>query len=118
METNCTRRGVSTVASQALNLLNSDFLTKQANAFAERVESEAPHDPAGHAVRLALGRPPTDVTEHAIIDFLTAQSDRHARSLAGSQTDATAAKRQQARRAALADLCQMLLSSNEFAYVD
>ena len=28
METNCTRRGVSTVASQALNLLNSDTLTK------------------------------------------------------------------------------------------
>ena len=28
METNCTRRGVSTIASQALNLLNSDALTK------------------------------------------------------------------------------------------
>ena len=60
METNCTRRGVSTVASQALNLLNSDILTKQAKAFAARVESEAPDDPAEHAVRLALGRPATD----------------------------------------------------------
>ena len=100
METNCTRRGVSTIASQALNLLNSDVLTKQANAFAERVESEAPRDPAGHAVRLALGRPPSDATKHAMLEaFLAAQSDRHARSLAGPKLEPTAAKRQQARRA-------------------
>jgi hypothetical protein len=118
METNCTRRGVSTIASQALNLLNSEVLTKQANAFAERVQCEAPNDSADLAFQLALGRAPSDVTKHALIDFLTAQSDRHARALAGFQLEPTAANRQQARRAALADLCQMLLSSNEFAYID
>src|SRR5262249_54572334 len=37
METNCTRRATSTVSSQALTLLNSDFLARQASAFAERV---------------------------------------------------------------------------------
>jgi hypothetical protein len=118
METNCTRRGISTIASQALNLLNSDVVTKHANAFAERVESEAPDDSTAHAFQLALGHAPSGVTKHALMDFLSAQSDRHARSLAGFQLEPTAAKRQQARRAALADLCQMLLSSNEFAYVD
>ena len=118
METNCTRRGISTIASQALNLLNSDVVTKQAIAFAERVKREAPHDSAEHAFQLSLGRAPSDVTKRALIDFLTAQSKRHARSLAGPQLEPTAAQRQQARRAALADLCQMLLSSNEFAYID
>src|SRR5262249_7524279 len=34
METNCTQRAVSTVSSQALTLLNSDFMTRQADAFA------------------------------------------------------------------------------------
>ena len=57
METNCTRRGVSTIASQALNLLNGDTLTKQADAFALRVENDAPGDPAGRALRLGLNRP-------------------------------------------------------------
>jgi mono/diheme cytochrome c family protein len=118
METNCTRRGISTIASQALNLLNSDALTKQANAFAERVESEAPHDPVQCAFRLALGRAPSVAIKRSLEDFLAAQSDRHARSPAGQKSESTAAKRRQARRAALADLCQMLLSSNEFAYID
>jgi hypothetical protein len=118
METNCTRRGVSTIASQALNLLNSDAVTKQANAFARRVESEARHDPAQHAFRLALGRAPSVAIRRALDDFLAAQSDRHARSLAGPKSETAAAILRQSRRAALADLCQMLLSSNEFAYVD
>ena len=118
METNCTRRGVSTVASQALNLLNSDVLTKLANAFAERVETESPHDPAEHAFRLALGRAPRAAINRSLVDFLTVQSDRYARALARPQPEPTAAILHQARRAALADLCQMLLSSNDFAYID
>ena len=36
METNCTRRSVSTIASQALNLLNGDTLTSLAESFARR----------------------------------------------------------------------------------
>ena len=59
METNCVRRSTSTVSSQALNLLNSEFLIRQAEVFAARVLREEPRDPAGHAVRLAFGRPAT-----------------------------------------------------------
>jgi hypothetical protein len=118
METNCTRRGVSTIASQALNLLNSDVLTKQADAFAERVESESPIEPADHAFRLALGRAPSHAISLALRDFLSAQSDRHARPLESQTRQSAAAQPGKSRRAALADLCQMLLSSNEFAYID
>ncbi|MFI5456211.1 MAG: DUF1553 domain-containing protein [Isosphaerales bacterium] len=118
METNCTRRGVSTVASQALNLLNSDALTKQAEAFAGRVVKDAPGDPAGRAVRLGLNRPASDPERSALDAFLATQSQHHARSLAGPNSEPTAAQRQHGRRLALADLCQMLLCSNEFVYVD
>ena len=118
METNCTRRGVSTVASQALNLLNSDALTRQAQAFAARVLEEAPGDPAGRAVRLALNRP-ASAHERSVLDaFLSAQSRRHTQALVGATSEPTEAQLANGRRLALADLCQMLISSNEFAYVD
>ena len=118
METNCARRGVSTVASQALNLLNSDALTRHAQAFATRVFEEAPGDPAGRAVRLALNRPATDPEQSALDAFLSAQSRRHAQALARATSEPTDAQLANGRRQALADLCQMLISCNEFAYVD
>jgi mono/diheme cytochrome c family protein len=56
------RRNVSTTALQALNLLNSRFVLRQASAFAQRLKSEAGPDPARQAVlafALAFGRAPT-----------------------------------------------------------
>jgi hypothetical protein len=104
IETNCTRRGTSTVASQALTLLNSDFLARQADAFATRVFSEKSDDPAGHALQLAFGRPAQETERRKLNAFLESQAARY--------------KGADARHHALADLCQMLLSANEFAYVD
>jgi hypothetical protein len=107
LETNCTRRATSTVSSQALALLNSDFLVKQAAAFAGRVLNEKPDDPAGYAVRLAFGRPATAKEKERLNAFLDAQASRYA------SQDKEGAKRQ-----ALTDLCHMLFSANEFVYVD
>ena len=107
IETNCTRREISTVASQALTLLNSDFMTKKADAFAERVLKENAKEPASHALRLAFARAPTDAESRLFARFLEQQEQRHAKTQAA-----------EARRRAMADLCHMLLSSNEFAYVD
>jgi hypothetical protein len=104
METNCTRRGVSTVSSQALTLLNSDFLTRQADAFAARVLKEKPDDPAGYAVLVAFGRPATETERAKLTAFIEEQSARY--------------KTADAKRKAVADLCHMLLSANEFAYID
>lgn len=118
METNCTRRGVSTVASQSLNLLNSDTLTRHAQAFAARVESEAPNDLVGRAVWLALSRPPTNAERNVLDAFLTAQALRYAQAVAGATAKPTPGQLASGRRKSLADLGQMLMSSNEFAYVD
>src|SRR5262249_24525410 len=57
------RRNVSTTALQALNLLNSQFVIRQAAFFAERIASEAGPDPARQverAFQLAFGRSPSD----------------------------------------------------------
>ncbi len=54
-------RPVTTVAPQALILLNDQFIQQQARALAERLEREASQDPAGQVERLyqlALGRRP------------------------------------------------------------
>src|SRR5205823_12246816 len=45
METNCTRRTVSTTATQALALMNSSFLASQSAHFAKRILKQRP--PAG-----------------------------------------------------------------------
>jgi hypothetical protein len=104
METNCTRRGTSTVSSQALTLLNSDLMARLAEAFAARVLKEGAADPAAFAVQATFGRPATAAERDRLNAFLDAQAARH--------------QGPDARRRALADLCHMLLSANEFAYVD
>jgi hypothetical protein len=113
METNCTRRSVSTVSSQALTVLNSDFVIQQAEAFAARALQEAPADAATHALRLAFGRPATPEESARLTAFLHDQAERHLRAHA-----VPGGNQQEARRRALIDLCQMLLSANEFAYVE
>jgi hypothetical protein len=56
-------RNVSTVPTQALTLLNNDFVLNQAKLFAQRLQKEAPEDVEKQvtlAYQLALTRPPTD----------------------------------------------------------
>jgi hypothetical protein len=105
IETNCTRRGVSTVATQALTLLNSETIARQALAFADRVLKESPGDPASAAVRLAFARPVRIEERAKLKRFLVDQTARHAPAA-------------DARRRAVTDLCHMLLCANEFVYVD
>lgn len=93
--TSCARRTESTVAPQALSLLNSPLAVGAARAFAERVRREAGADPGqqvDHAFRLALQRPPA-AEERTLCLRL-------------------------ARERSLPELCRALLNLNEFAYVD
>ncbi|MBI3409104.1 MAG: PSD1 domain-containing protein [Planctomycetes bacterium] len=110
IETNCTRRETSTVASQALTLLNSDFMVKQAEAFAARVLKESANSPDAHAVLLAFGRSATEKELSKLNAFLDAQAAQQAKTTANEQAEA--------RRRAVVDLCHMLMSANEFAYLD
>ncbi len=112
METNCTRRITSTTATQALALMNSGFIAAQSQRFAERITKEGGESIPSRietAYRLAFNRKPGAKELAAAESFLRAQAVRYA---------ASGKKAAESQAAALADLCQALLSANEFVYVD
>jgi len=91
----CPRRNISTVAPQALSLLNSPLAIEAAQAFATRVQREAGVRPEAQitlAFALAFQRQPTR-DERAVCQHLLSQHS-------------------------LSELCRALLNLNEFAYLD
>jgi len=93
--TSCACRQVSTVAPQALALLNGPLSADAARAFADRVQREAGDEPSSHirhAFELALQRAPDAAEAEACEQFLAERS--------------------------LIELCRALLNLNEFVYID
>src|SRR6266404_1472049 len=77
--TSCEQRPVSTIPTQALTLLNGEFLNEEARHFAARVATEARGDVAvqiERAYRLAVCRSPTPDEKSAALAFLARQSQR------------------------------------------
>ncbi|MFP6766711.1 MAG: DUF1553 domain-containing protein, partial [Planctomycetaceae bacterium] len=71
------RRAVTTVAPQALELFNGEFVNRQAGHFADRLIAEAGDDPAAQlrrGFRLALSRAPTAGERSDLLEFLEEQS--------------------------------------------
>jgi hypothetical protein len=104
MAPNCDRRSSSTVAPQALLLMNNDFVIAQAEAMAALVAAEAGSDPEAQvraAWQRALLEPPTAAQVAAGVAFMARQQEDLA-----------------ATGLALANFCQVLLSSNAFLYID
>ena len=90
----CGGRTISTVATQALTLMNNDFVLTQSRRFAERVEKLAPGDRPRQvrlAFALALGREP-DPSERDLTESFSAQRP-------------------------LTELTHVLLNLNEFLYL-
>src|SRR5262249_50465511 len=100
----------TTVASQALFMLNSPFVREQAGCLARLLLADAgrsPQDRLQQAYLRTLGRPPTAEEVRDALDFLERYAARAAGLPgAGGQT------------AAWQSYCQMLFCSNEFLYVD
>jgi mono/diheme cytochrome c family protein len=103
IQVNCTRRTRSATPLQSLAMLNDDFLVEAAGHMAERAPD------VGAAYRIALSRPPTGEEGRLATEYLDRQEGLYRLSNLGGD---------EARRRARADLCQMLLASNEFLYVD
>jgi hypothetical protein len=90
----CGARNVSTVPTQALALMNDEFVLRQAKLFANRLEEAAPGDPAKQVelgYRLALSRPPEAEERKLAAEFLAQHK--------------------------LEDFAHVLLNLNEFLYV-
>lgn len=113
----CEQRPVSTIPTQALTLLNGEFLNVESRQFADRLLREAPDDRGAQierAYRLAVCRAPAPEEKSAALAFLDRQAAR--------VTEEDRAKPDQpprnAPREALAALCLVLYNLNEFVYVD
>ena len=104
------QRAQTTVAPQALFLMNSPFVTAQARAFSARLETLSPADldRVNYAYRLALARPPNAAETRAALAFL----DRDTVALAAPDTSPV-----DARLASWTRLCHALFASNEFLYM-
>ncbi|WP_165070941.1 DUF1553 domain-containing protein [Paludisphaera rhizosphaerae] len=115
MAVNCERRVEATSAPQALMLMNGSFLLKHAEALAGRLIAGAPGDDEAavdrrivEAWRTTYLRSPSPEETAAAREYLAAQKAVLDKDPAAKDRD----------RTALAGLCQQLLNSNEFLYVD
>jgi hypothetical protein len=100
----CEGRNVSTVPTQALTLLNNEFVLTQAKFFAARVRKLAGNERQAQvraAYRLALSREPSPAEMQSNVEFLNRQMRSH-------EDDA---------EQALTDLCDVILNLNEFLYI-
>jgi mono/diheme cytochrome c family protein len=127
MEVNCDRRQSSTVATQSLMLMNSQFILDQAARFARRLQQEAGDDHAHQVTRawqLAFSRSPTAPELAEASDFLSRQVEYL--NTVSERKDETSKKSEKANMVAppaaelqaLTNLCQDLFSANEFLYID
>jgi hypothetical protein len=91
------QRPVTTIAPQALMFMNSPQGRDYAAAFARRLPTDSPEKTVREGWRLAFGRVPSDAESRAAVEFLR------------QQPDATQA---------VVNLCQTILSMNEFVYVE
>src|SRR5688572_11398044 len=94
--TSCARRETSTVAPQALAMMNSEFSSTQANQFAARILKHAGADKPEAAVeagwRVAFGRPPSAEERATALEYL--------------------------QRNSLPRLCLLMFNMSEFIYAD
>ena len=91
------QRPVTTIAPQALMFMNSPQGRDYATAFAKRLPTDSQEHAVREAWRLAFGRIPTAAESAASVQFLKQQPDGHQ---------------------AIVNLCQTILSMNEFVYVE
>ena len=112
----CERRAVSTVPTQALTMLNNEFMLIEAGHFAQRVLKEAGADLAAQVkatYHIALGREPARQELETNVIFLKKQiSEAGLRPAQSPMPDAG-----QAALSALTDLAHVVLNLNEFMYV-
>jgi hypothetical protein len=106
------QRPSTTVAPQALWMLNNPQVQSYAKAFAERLKPAAVDSPADAvrlAYKIAYSRLPTESEQSDAVEFISEQRKQFA--AAGKKDD-------EALAASLSSFCQVLFGLNEFIYVE
>lgn len=104
-DNSCPVRFVTTQPTQALGLLNSDYMQQQADVFARRLiqaGAVTPKEQIYQAYAWALGREPSDTELFEGLSLIQDLKSKH----------------QSQDEEALRQLCLMILNLNEFIYVD
>ena len=122
MDPNCCSRSVSTVAPQALLLMNNPFVIDRSLDTARRVVRDAGPDAEAqidYAWKLVTGR---DANTWQRAESQTFMQDQikllQERAAQAADKQKAASSEPKPQLAALAALCQALFSSNQFLYVD
>ncbi len=129
MSPNCAVRQESTVAPQALMMLNDPFVVQQSRYFAERLKTESPNDlrtQVGQAWRWVYGVEPLEHELESGLSYLTDQTVQiRSKTLPLSPSSQVVPGKPETLRTeadsqteALASLCQALISANRFLYVE
>jgi hypothetical protein len=122
----CDYRKNTVTAPQSLDLLNNELVLDWARSLAGRVLNDSGLTPAAQvdrAFRLAYGRAASADEQKIAYDFLAKQTPIMLARLAANDSKPPLptnlpAGIDQARAAAFVDLCQMLMDSNEFLYIN
>ncbi|QEL19126.1 PSD1 and planctomycete cytochrome C domain-containing protein [Limnoglobus roseus] len=104
-DSSCPVRYTTTVPTQALGMLNSEFTNEMAAAFASKLMSAAPGDlskQVARAIRLTTGRTPSDSEVQKDVAFIQTMKEKHRLS----------------DEEALARYALLELNANEFVYLD
>lgn len=99
----CPRRNTSTIAPQALMLMNSELAITAANLLASRIQRDCGSSPdrqIDRLYKLAFSRPPRALEHQALAARLSSAASADHEGLS------------------LADLCLVMLNLNEFIYLD
>jgi cytochrome c553 len=103
-------RPATTIAPQALMMMNNPHIRAWAKGFAQRVapdDKTTPEAAVKAAYEIALSRPPSSSELADAIEFINSQMAVYQR-----------AGKSEARQLALADFCQTVMCLNEFVYVE
>jgi hypothetical protein len=104
-DTLCAVRMTTTVPTQALGMLNSEFMNAQAKQLAARLKRERPgqlQQQVVYGVQLTTGRKPRPAEVRADVSFMEALMKQE-------RLDPNVA---------LQNYCLLLLNANEFVYLD
>ncbi len=121
LDPNCPQRNSSTVSPQSLFLMNSEFVQDHSYALAERVSTTTGPDVKSQIVlawRLVFGTDPTESESADAVAFVTAQTEVFQPKTPPATTPPNTTPPPDPARQAFALLCQSLLSSNRFLYVE
>ncbi len=104
------QRPTTTIAPQALLLMNNPNVRSYAKAFAKRIAGNAntpPEEVVRSAYLIALARSPAPEELADGVSFIKQQTDSY-----------LSAEKSDGRELAAADFCQILMCLNEFVYVE